>query len=140
MTIEAQISGRFTGWSGGTLFRLTNGQFWVQTRYAYHYHYAYRPRVRIETNGSHGILEVEGVRSSIEVRRTTATVGRVKGAFRGWQGQTVVELANGQQWKQKRYHYEYRYSYSPEAIVYQQAGEYLMSVDGMRPIGVQRVR
>ena len=43
--IESQIDGDFEGWEGETIFKLTNGQIWQQTSYAYHYHYAFMPDV-----------------------------------------------------------------------------------------------
>jgi hypothetical protein len=45
--IESEINGTFEGWTGSTLFELTNGQIWQQARYDYEYHYAYRPDVII---------------------------------------------------------------------------------------------
>ncbi|MDR0881742.1 MAG: hypothetical protein LBP55_04270, partial [Candidatus Adiutrix sp.] len=33
--IESQIDGTFEGWSGETVFKLTNGQIWQQSSYAY---------------------------------------------------------------------------------------------------------
>lgn len=61
----------------------------------------------------------------------------VKGAWKGWSGQTVVELTDGSVWKQVEYHYEYHYAYRPEVTL--QADK--MLVTGMnRPIRVRRVR
>ena len=37
--IESQIEGTFNGWTGETVFKLTNGQIWQQASYAYTYHY-----------------------------------------------------------------------------------------------------
>ena len=66
---ESQISGDFEGWSGETVFELTNGQKWQQTRYAYRYAYKFMPRVQILSDGSRYFLSVNGMNETIEVRR-----------------------------------------------------------------------
>ena len=67
--IESQIEGKFTGWSGDTIFRLINGQVWRQRHYAYHYHYAYRPKVLIYPEGGRFKMKVAGVNSELDVER-----------------------------------------------------------------------
>lgn len=67
--IESQIDGTFQGWSGETVFKLTNGQIWQQSSYAYTYHYAYRPEVLIFPSGGGCKMKVEGVSDSILVKR-----------------------------------------------------------------------
>ncbi len=67
--IESQIDGTFEGWTGDTVFKLTNGQVWQQAEYAYTYHYAYRPRVTIFSASGGCKMQVEGVSTSIRVRR-----------------------------------------------------------------------
>ena len=67
--IESQIDGTFEGWSGETVFKLTNGQIWQQSSYAYTYHYAYRPEVTIFPSSGGCKMKVEGVRDVIAVRR-----------------------------------------------------------------------
>ena len=67
--IESQIEGEFSGWEGETIFKLTNGQIWQQSRYAYTYTYKYRPKVLIfSTNGGFE-LQVEGMDQRISVVR-----------------------------------------------------------------------
>ena len=67
--IESQIEGGFSGWEGETIFKLTNGQIWQQSRYAYTYRYKYRPKVLIfRTNGGFE-LQVEGMDQRISVAR-----------------------------------------------------------------------
>jgi len=67
--VESHIDGNFEGWSGQTIFRLTNGQIWQQASYAYTYHYAFRPKVMIYPSGGGYIMRVDGVRQTIQVRR-----------------------------------------------------------------------
>jgi hypothetical protein len=67
--IDTRISDDFNGWEGETVFKMTNGQIWQQSTYAYMYHYAYSPRVLIyEYNGS-WIMKVENVDETIQVSR-----------------------------------------------------------------------
>lgn len=67
--IESQIDGTFEGWSGETIFKLTNGQIWQQSSYAYTYSYAYRPDVLIYSGGGGCKMKVNGVSDSIYVKR-----------------------------------------------------------------------
>jgi len=67
--VESYIDGTFEGWSGQTVFKLTNGQIWQQASYAYTYHYAFRPKVMIYPSGGGYIMRVDGVRQTIQVRR-----------------------------------------------------------------------
>jgi hypothetical protein len=67
--VESRINGTFEGWTGETIFSLTNGQIWRQTQYAYLYHYAYSPRVTIVRVNAGYQLQVEGVRGTILVDR-----------------------------------------------------------------------
>jgi hypothetical protein len=67
--IESYIEGEFEGWDGETVFKLDNGQIWQQALYAYTYHYAYHPKVLIYKDGPRYKMKVDGVSSSIEVKR-----------------------------------------------------------------------
>lgn len=67
--LEAQIDGEFQGWDGETIFKLTNGQIWQQSSYAYTYTYKYMPKVLIIKTGRGYELQVEGMDRRITVRR-----------------------------------------------------------------------
>lgn len=68
--VEAQIDGPFTGWSGATVFTLTNGQVWKQIgegRYRYN---AESPRITLEPKSlGSWKMYVEGVSRGIKVKR-----------------------------------------------------------------------
>lgn len=69
--ITSYVSGTFTGWSGGTLFHLDNGQVWEQIDDStYVGHSLAHPKVTI-TRGLFNAyyLSVEGVKESVRVRR-----------------------------------------------------------------------
>lgn len=67
--IEAQIDGEFQGWDGETIFKLTNGQIWQQSSYAYTYTYKFMPKVLIIKTSRGYELQVEGMDRRIAVRR-----------------------------------------------------------------------
>lgn len=61
---------------------------------------------------------------------------RVKGAWTGWSGDTVVQLENGSIWRQAQHYYRYQYKYRPVVIV----DGNQMHVEGMpRMVRVQRL-
>ena len=67
--IESQIESDFNGAEGESVYELTNGQKWEQSRYMYHYHYAYRPKVRIVSEASGHIMYVQRMGRGIPVRK-----------------------------------------------------------------------
>ena len=67
--IESKIDGQFRGWSGDTIFKLTNGQIWQQSSYDYEYQYEYRPGVTIFSSSGHCKMLVEGMDETIEVKQ-----------------------------------------------------------------------
>ena len=64
--VESQISGAFNGWSGDTVYELTNGQIWKQKQYRYEYQYKYRPHVLVYSASSGYIMDVEGCRAAVQ--------------------------------------------------------------------------
>lgn len=67
---ESQISGTFVGWTGSTVFPLTNGQVWQQSAYAYKYSYNFYPKVMIYYSYSFNHrMKVTGVASTVRVTR-----------------------------------------------------------------------
>ena len=67
--METRMAGDFTGWDGGTVFELANGQVWRQTSFGTLHHYLRSPKVTLVATGSGWRLQVEGVPQSIYVRR-----------------------------------------------------------------------
>ena len=65
----------------------------------------------------------------------------IDGDFEGWDGDTIVKLADGTLWKQSGGHYEYSYSYSPQVIVLNNEYGVSMLVDGTtEPVAVTQLR
>ena len=67
--VESEIKGFFNGWSGETIFELTNGQIWKQSAYDYQYESEFNPKVVIYPIGSTFKMRVDGVKGAIEVRQ-----------------------------------------------------------------------
>ena len=56
---------------------------------------------------------------------------QIKGAFKGWNGNNVFQLVNGQAWKQSHYKYHYHYAYRPKAKIWQDGSTHYLEVEGM---------
>jgi len=129
--IESQINGKFNGWKGKTIIKLMNGELWQQTEYYYYYHYAYMPKVTVINSPTGYKMKVDGIDKEVSVKKLkNAIQTNIQGTFNGWDGNTVVELTNGEKWKQSSYAYSYSYAYNPEVIIYESDYGYKMKVDG----------
>ena len=60
-----------------------------------------------------------------------AVESQIDGEFKGWEGETVIRLTNGQIWQQSAYHYEYHYAFMPKVLIYASGGVIKAKVDGM---------
>ena len=78
MRIESKIYGTFTGWHGDAVFKLTNGQHWLQVEYKYAYKYMYRPAVVVTQRNSGFEMAVDGMEESVRVRRLDVIEGQIK--------------------------------------------------------------
>ena len=67
--IESRISGDFEGFDEDNVYKLENGQIWIQTEYRYHYHYSYMPKVIIFESNGRCYMKVEGVDGAVEVEQ-----------------------------------------------------------------------
>ncbi|MEM6639002.1 MAG: hypothetical protein AAF610_03785 [Pseudomonadota bacterium] len=68
--VVSRYDGQFTGWSGGTLFKLENGQVWKQSQSGRVSHRRDRPTITIK-RGAFGSyrLSVEGLNRTVRVKR-----------------------------------------------------------------------
>ena len=81
-----------------------------------------------------------GSTEQVVTPETTSYESKVRDTFGGWDGDTIVELDNGQIWKQQEYYYEYIYAYRPTVVVYQSFGVWKMWVEGTdKPIRVTKI-
>ena len=125
---SGRIVSDFQGFDENAVFKLSNGTFWVQARYEYWYHYAYMPAAKIIDENGRTFLSVAG--RTVPVNRVYDVIeSRIDGTFEGWKGNTKYTLTNGQEWQQAEYKYEYKYAYSPEVIICNVNGSYIMYVE-----------
>jgi hypothetical protein len=69
------------------------------------------------------------------------TESQIDGEFKGWEGETIIKLVNGDIWIQNEYHYHYHYSYRPKVIIYKTDYGYKMKVDGSdKAVRVKQLR
>jgi hypothetical protein len=136
---QARIKGAFIGFNNKALFPLSNGQYWIQKRYRYWYHYSYMPHITIYILDGSYFLTINNSSEFIEVIKVTdVQETTIVNEFKGWSGDAIFEMSNGQKWKQNEYEYNYFYCYRPEAIIYYALGDYRMLVDG-NTISVKRI-
>lgn len=129
LVFDGCIDSDFEGFNDNVIFKMSNGTYWIQARYEYWYHYAYRPKATISYENGRYKLTV--FNRSIEVHQLRDVIeSRIDGTFEGWNGHSKYRLANGQVWEQTVYKYEYKYSYSPQVVVVNYGGRYIMSVAG----------
>lgn len=55
----------------------------------------------------------------------------IDGNFKGWTGETIFKLKNGQIWEQDEFGFHYHYAYNPEVTIYKDGSSYIMLVDGV---------
>lgn len=140
-TINAQVDGDFNGWNANTIIKLTNGEIWKQTEYFYSYIYSYMPHVTITNSFNVSKMKVEGIDKEVIVEKLSNVIeSKIKGDFSGWNGDTVIELINGQKWKQSTYSYNYSYGYNLDVLIYQSDFGFKIKVDGNNEIvDIERV-
>jgi hypothetical protein len=130
--IHSQLAGAFTGYNGGAVFHLTNGQTWQQRRYKYKYKYAYRPKVRIYQSQGQWFAEFDCMNDPIEVARANVLEdGYIVSDFNGFDGSSRFEFQNGHIWEQAEYKYSYHYAHRPRARVINGVNGVVLNVDGM---------
>ena len=80
-------------------------------------------------------------RNTVSSSAASAIESQIEGNFKGWEGETVVKLVNGQIWQQAEYYYHYHYAVMPKVLVYKSGDGYKMKVDGIdRSVLVKQLR
>lgn len=98
----SRIAGNFYGWSGDTIFRLDNGQFWQQSAAGIQIvsPALRQPYVTITNVSSQRRMIVTNVSGYVVVTPLTVTESTMTNTFSGLHYQTVFRLADGTSWKQ----------------------------------------
>jgi len=133
--MRAQIDGTFHGFSGETIFRLTNGQTWQQSVYKYRYNYSYRPHIELRSLGGRHELFFPHINDSVVVHQVSVVCeGAIGSDFTGFDGESRFVFENGQAWEQAEYKYSYHYAYRPRAYVISGSSGTTLFVDGMSEV------
>lgn len=133
----------------GEIFKLVDESMW-QVKYEYEYLHEYKPDVLVCPK--QGKLIVDGKSINIEPisiakprdrkysSNNQVSESQIEGDFEGFEGETIIQLVNGQVWQQSEYWYHYHYSYMPKVIIYKQGGTFKMKIDGVdRSVSVTRL-
>lgn len=121
------IVGKFSGWNGSTVVKLSDGSFWIQSKY-YNYSCSYtNPKVEVFKDGYGYKMVVHGCcNKEVAVEPLYDVIeSRIDGVFKGWSGNTIFDLANGSTWQQTEYDYFYDYEVSPSCYLYYDSGWHL---------------
>ena len=132
----------------GEIFKLSNGII-GEVKNEYEYMYEYYPSVIVCPNKNQ--LIVNGKKLNIELisvknnnnkgKEMTSTESQIDGEFKGFEGETIIKLINGQIWQQSEYYYHYHYSYMPSVMIFKSDYGYKMQVDGIdKLVGVTKLK
>jgi hypothetical protein len=130
--VQSQIDGIFEGWTGETIVKLTDGQFWQQNDFinidcCYSLN---KPKVFITLSGGAYKMLVEGTQKTVSVIQLNGVIeSQVDGDFNGWDGDTIVNLINGQVWKQNDSIIRAAALNDPKVIIYESGSGHQMKVD-----------
>ena len=99
---RSRIAGNFYGWSGDTIFKLENGQFWQQSAAGAKTvsPALYKPYVTITNVFGQRRITVTSVTGYAVVAPLTVAESAVTNDFAGLHYQNIYQLADGTAWKQ----------------------------------------
>ncbi|MEI7728351.1 MAG: hypothetical protein WCO56_02220 [Verrucomicrobiota bacterium] len=130
--IISKIQGTCTGFNGGAVFKLTNGQAWQQKVHKYTYRYKYRPDVRIYQADGTFYIAIEGMDEVVPVVQVSILEdGVIVSEFNGFDQNVRFEFQSGRIWVPTEYKYVYHYEYRPQAIIVDGINGPELMVDGM---------
>jgi len=74
----------------------------------------------------------------------TVVESHISGDYKGWEGDTIYKLDNGEIWEQDGAHYHYHYAYHPAVTIYPSGGRWRIKVDSDNydslPVYVKRIK
>lgn len=99
--IHSRLAGNFYGWSGDTIFKFANGQFWQQSAAGSKTVAAMnRPYLTVTNVSGQRRMTVTNVTGYVVVAPLAVTESTVAGIFSGLHYQKVYPLSDGTAWKQ----------------------------------------
>tara|TARA_B100000686_G_scaffold293180_1_gene322489 strand:+ start:1047 stop:2228 length:1182 start_codon:yes stop_codon:yes gene_type:complete len=128
---RSMIVGRraFHGWEGEEIYKLLNGQYWMQTGGYCNGDYGDHPEVLVyHQSGWKMEVKSEGRCNSnspgyigpVPVKKLKRVISsQIDGMFEGWVGNNqVVTLQNGETWQQTETSYQWLRRYEPDVLVF----------------------
>jgi len=137
--LKGSISGTITQ---GYVFKISSNEFYLVNERNRQRVRVKNPEVKIFQSGSDYKLIIEDFDEPVICKKLNDVIEtQINGEFKGWDGETIFKLMNGQIWQQSSYAYMYHYAYSPEVVIYKTSGGYEMQVDGVtNKIKVKRLK
>ena len=127
---EANIKGSISGTiTEGYIFKVSRS-FYVITERTRQRVRTRNPDVKIYQKGSDYKLVIDDFDEAVICRRLKNVIEtQISGEFKGWDGETIFKMMNGQIWQQSSYAYMYHYAYSPSVLIYELKGTWTMKVE-----------
>lgn len=137
--IKGSISGTITK---GYIFKTSSRDYYVVNERNRQRVRTRNPDVRIFRNGSDYKLIIEDFEEPVICKKVKNVIEtQIDGEFKGWEGETIFKMKNGQIWQQSSYAYLYHYAYSPKVIIYKSSSGYVMKVAGVeKTINVKKLK
>lgn len=125
--IIGSISGTITK---GYIFKINSRDYYVVNERNRQRVRTRNPDVKIFRSENNYKLIIEDFDEPVickKIRNVIET--QIDGDFEGWEGETIFKMMNGQIWQQSSYDYAYHYAYSPEVLIYEFDGSWIMRVE-----------
>jgi len=125
--IKGSISGTITQ---GYIFKISSRDFYVINERTRQRVRTRNPSVKIFQSGTDYRLEIEDFDEPVICKKVKDVIEtQIDGEFKGWDGETIFKMLNGQIWQQASYAYLYHYAYSPIVLIYEFKGVWIMRVE-----------
>jgi hypothetical protein len=125
--IKGSISGTITE---GYILKTASRDFYVINERTRQRVRTRNPSVKIFESETDYRLEIQGFEESVICKKLKDVIEtQIEGEFKGWEGETKFKMLNGQIWQQSSYAYLYHYAYSPNVLIYQFKGVWIMRVE-----------
>ena len=125
--IKGSISGTITK---GYIFKVNSRDYYVVNERNRQRVRTRNPDVKIFRSGNTYKLVIEDFDEPVICKKIKDVIEtQIDGDFEGWEGETIFKMMNGQIWQQSSYDYTYHYAYSPEVLIYEFNGSWIMRVE-----------
>lgn len=127
--IKGSISGTITK---GYIFKVNSRDYYVVNERNRQRVRTRNPDVKIFRSGNTYKLVIEDFDEPVICKKIKDVIEtQIDGDFEGWEGETIFKMMNGQIWQQSSYDYTYHYAYSPEVLIYEFNGSWIMRVEDL---------